>query len=182
MVEIGPLSNAPWPDNAPGPYEPGRYVCVRTHGWGARVIRLATHSPYNHAFMITSSLGDIIEATPEGVREGRISEYAGCQAVINTDAMDSQQQAHLVSVAHSFVGTRYNDLAIANDGLESLGVFWNWLARCSNEDHEVVCSQLVALIGQHAGYDWFHGKSYASEVTPADLANRPLVKKFAIEG
>jgi uncharacterized protein YycO len=173
MVNIGPLSAEPWPNEIPGRYEPGRYVCVRTKGWVSRLIQLATLSPYDHTFMIVSDDGDIIEAEPGGARRANIAEYAGCRAVINTDPMDAEQQAKVVAQALAMIGVPYNDLGFVEDGLEAIGHPFKWLLRRAASSHGVICSQLAARAGTAAGYDWRCGKLGDSQVTPALLSQRP---------
>jgi hypothetical protein len=164
----------------PQTYETGRYIVVSSPGIVPRIIERITRSSFSHAAQIVSTGGDIIEAMPGGVRRAHISEYAGRRMLINSDPMSSGQQAALVAAAEAMVAVSYNDLAIVDDGLESLGVRWSWLARLANADHETICSQLVALIGVHAGYDWLCGKQYASEVRPADLARRPGMRPLTV--
>lgn len=157
----------------PGLYTPGFYVCVSTPGWGALAIKLGTRSRYNHAFMITSTDGEIVQAMGGGVERAHISQYAGRRMKISSGiSMNSEQQAILVRTAYSMVGVPYNDLAIIDDGLEALGGAWRYLANLASEDSELMCSQAVALMGKAAGYDWMCGKRTASEVTPGDLARR----------
>lgn len=164
----------------PQRYEPGRYVCVSGTGWGDRIIEFGTHSRFSHVFMIETEAGDIIQAMPGGVVRAHIGDYAGRPMVINTDPMDDVQQQALITAMQKMVGVPYNDLAIVDDGLESLGLFWKWLADLANGDNEVICSQLVALVGKAAGYDWQCGKKLASEVTPADLSRRPGMVPLSI--
>ena len=166
---------------APALYEAGRYVCVGSHGFVPALIKLATHSRYAHVVMIETDAGDIIEAMPGGVRRAHISDYAGCAAVTNAnEPLTPPQLATIVAAGQGMVGVPYNALAIADDGLNSLGLFWGWLANLANGDHEVDCSQAVALMGKAAGLDWSCGKRDLCEVTPADLARRPWTVPITI--
>lgn len=166
---------------APPRYEAGRYVCVGSHGFVPALIKLATRSRYAHVVMLETEAGDIIEAMPGGVRRAHISEYAGCAAVINAnEPMTPPQQAAIVAAAQGMVGVPYNDLAIADDGLNSLGVFWGWMADLANGDHEVDCSQAVAMMGKAAGFNWSCGRRDLCEVTPANLARRPWTVPITI--
>lgn len=155
-------------------YEPGRYVCVRTTGLVAKVIELATLSPYDHTFVIVSTGGDIVEAEPWGARKAHISEYAGRLAVINSEPMGPDQQVQIVNAALKMIGVPYNDLGFIEDGLEAItGRVAKWLLRHAETSHGVICSQLAARSGAAAGYDWRCGKLSDSQVTPALLAQRP---------
>lgn len=163
------------------PYTPGTYICFDTAGFVPRVIKLATHSRLSHAALITSTDGEMVEAMPGGARKAHASEYAGCYALVSTPEGDAAHRALVVEAAEMMVGVSYNDLGIVDDGLESLGVFWKWLADIANSDHEVICSQLVALCGARGGFDWLCGKKLASEVTPGDLGRRPGMQPVEVK-
>lgn len=156
---------APWP-------AAGLYGVVKTHGLVPWIIRRATRSAFDHAFVIVED-GAIVEAEPGGVRLGHLSEYYGCRIAINSaEEVTVQQRAVVMATAKSMVGKPYNDLAFADDGLESLGWHWRWLLKRAAGDGEVVCSQMVALCGQAAGLDWRGGADSPTETTPAMLARR----------
>lgn len=166
----------------PSGITPGFYFCVATPGWGSRLIRWGTRSAFNHAGMITSVEGDTVEAQPGGVRKGHLSAYNGYKAVISSGlSMDLDQQTKVVAAAAAMIGVPYNDLGIVDDGLESLGIVWKWLANAANTDEELICSQAVALMGKAGGYDWMCGKADASEVTPGDLARQSWMRPWEIK-
>lgn len=163
-------------------FTPGFYVCVGTPGLGPLAIKLGTHSRYDHTFMITSMEGEIVQAMPGGVEKAHISQYAGRPMKISSGiSMNKAQQDALVKAAYSMVGTPYNDLGIFDDGLEAIGAHWRWLADVASGDHELICSQAVALMGKAAGYDWMCGKRDSSEVTPADLAKQKWMYPYQIQ-
>ena len=163
-------------------YEPGRYICVGGKGFVPRAIELLTLSKYAHAVMVETSDGDIIEAMPGGVRRAHISRYAGLPACSNlAEPMTSVQQAQILTAARGMLGVPYDDLAIADDALEALGIRWKWLATVANGNHELICSAAVAAMGAAAGYDWLCGRRVLSEVTPANLAKRPWTIPIDIE-
>jgi uncharacterized protein YycO len=163
-------------------YEPGRYICVGGKGFVPRVIEIATRSKFAHVVMVETRDGGIIEAMPGGVRRAHISQYAGLPACSNlAERMTATQQAQIITAAQGMIGVPYNDLAIADDALESLGVVWKWFANLANGDHEVICSQAVSMWGAAAGLDWSCGRRDLCEVTPANLAKRPWTVSIDIE-
>lgn len=163
-------------------YEPGRYVCVGGRGFVPTLIKIGTRSKYAHVVIVETSDGGIIEAMPGGVRRAHISQYAGLPACSNlAERMTSTQQAQILTAAQSMLGVPYNDLAIVDDGLESLGLVFKWLANIANGDHEVICSQAAAMVGAAAGFDWSCGKRDLSEVTPANLAKREWTTPIDVE-
>lgn len=154
-------------------YTPGTYFCVGTPGLAEDLIKLGTHSLVDHCGIVVSETGDVVEAMLGGVRRANLSEYHGRRLYLSSPEGSGVQRAHVAAFAEEKVGTPYNLLAIANDGLESIGLFWAWLTNLVGHDHGVICSWLVAMCGQEAGFDWSCGKKNLSEVTPAMLNRRP---------
>lgn len=162
-------------------FVPGTYVCVDTPGFFSKVIELGTHSRVAHAAVITGADGAIVEAEPGGARLANLSEYKGRYVLVSpVEESTPEQRQIIVDAALHMVGVPYNDLAIVDDGLESLGIVWQWLAKAASSDHQLICSQIVASCGAVAGLDWMCGKKLTSEVTPGDLARRPGVHRLTI--
>lgn len=159
--------------------EPGRYGVVRTGGVVSWLIRRATRSWANHAFIVGDN-ATVIEAGPHGVRAARLANYAGQQLAFNTvEPMTGRQRAAVVDRAQSMIGDEYAYADLGTLGLASLGFRWRRLFRLIGADKNVVvCSQLVAECGQAAGLDWMCGHDQPDEVTPADLAARPGMQPY----
>jgi hypothetical protein len=156
----------------------GLYGVVKTHGLIPWIIRRATSGWADHAFVILED-GAIVEAEPGGVRLGHLSEYYGCRIAVNSaEEMTVAQRTTVAATAKTMIGKPYNDLAIADDGLECLGWHWRWLLKRASGDGEVVCSQMVALCGQAAGLNWRGGAASNTETTPAMLARRPVMQPW----
>jgi uncharacterized protein YycO len=157
---------SPWP-------AAGLYGVVKTSGLVPWVIRRATHSQFDHAFVVLED-GAVVEAEPAGVRLGHLSEYYGCRIAINSaEEMSVEQHAAVVAAAKAMIGVPYDDLAIVDDGIEALGWHWRWLARHAAGNGELICSALVARAGHAASLDWSCGQPDFEQVTPALLARRP---------
>jgi hypothetical protein len=166
----------------PSVIESGRYVCLRTPGFPARVIRLVTRSKYNHA-VITGPDGAIIEATPEGVRLGTLSEYAGMPACANTaEPMTDAERDAVWAKAQTLLGDGYNWAADAAIGLADLGWHWRLLMHIAGADKLLMCSQTVVFSGEgpEPPMPWMCGKTSPAQVAPADLARRPGVEPVSI--
>lgn len=163
--------------------EAGRYVCVATPGFAARVIRRVTRSKFNHSFVVGPD-GAIIEATPrEGIRLAKLSEYAGMPACANTaEPMTDSEREAVWAKALTLVGVEYNWAADADIGLADLGWHWRWLARLSGAGKLLMCSQAVVTAGEgpEPPMNWMCGKASAAEVSPGDLAKRPGVEPVSI--
>lgn len=150
----------------------GVYGCVKTHGLVALLIRVVTRSWANHAFV---SIGDgqIVEAEPGGVRIRDIAEYAGCRIAYNIgEPMTGMQRAAVAEYAASKRGEAYAWGADAADGMRALGLRWRILGRFAAGRRAVMCSELAAEAGQHAGLDWLCGQPSPDRVTPGMLAAR----------
>lgn len=143
------------------------YECVRTSGFYAWLIRTGTRSPYNHAYLVFQN--QIFEADPGGARWRNLDEY-GTDQVIRGPELDGPQTAAALRKAHALEGTPYGWLDIARLALRTLGLQWGWLTRAADEERAMICSQLVAALGEAAGVDWLCGRETTAAVTPADLA------------
>lgn len=150
----------------------GVYGCVKTSGLVPFMIRIVTRSWADHVFV---SIGDgqIVEAEPGGVRVRDVSEYDGCRIEYNeAEPMTMQQRAAVAEYATSKRGEAYAWSADAVDGLRCLGLRWRILGKFGQARRSVMCSQLAAEAGRHAGLDWLCGQDNPACVTPAMLVAR----------
>jgi len=156
----------------------GVYGCVRTSGFVPWLIRAVTRSWADHVFVSIGN-GRIVEAEPGGVRIGDVSEYAGCRIEYNTgEPMTDLQSAAVAEFAESKRGEPYAWTADAVDGLRCLGLRWRILARFERARRSVMCSELAAQAGQHAGLDWLCGQDDPCQVTPSMLARRLVIQPW----
>ena len=160
----------------------GRYVCVKTPGFLAQIIRWACRSKFNHVF-ITGPDGLIAEATLRGVHLSLLSEYAGCLAVANLDEpMTPAQEGEVWAAAEAMAGEPYNYPDLLVIAAADLGWHWNLAFRLLGKPPWRICSQLAAMAGAAAKppMNWFCNDRYADQVTPAALARRPGVVSVTI--
>jgi uncharacterized protein YycO len=156
---------------------PGYFGVVGTGGFVPWLIRRGTRSRYDHAF-VTLGGGQIVEAEPGNVRVGTLTEYATYThlAFSTGQTLTDIQRTAIAAKARSLVGSEYNFASIAELALADVGWHWRWLIRSAADDHDLDCSQLVAVCGQAGGQDeWACGKPLA-EVTPADLGRLPITQ------
>lgn len=150
----------------------GSYGVVRTHGFYAWLIRTATRSTYDHAFVVCEA-GQIIEAEPSGARWAHLSEYDGYEVLYNTaEPMTAAQREKVVDEAVGLLSTPYGWTDIVRLGLRTVGVQWKWLTARADNERAMICSQIVSRCGEAAGLDWLCGREAPAAVTPADLARR----------
>jgi hypothetical protein len=156
----------------------GCYGVVKTRGFLGWLIRISTHSPYDHAFLFLGG-GQVIEASsPQGVRIRSLPEYAGCQMAANTaEAITTVERAAVIEQARSLVGDGYAWPDLAVIGLGEIGVHWRILLRLTGGRHALICSWYVAVCGLAAALtSWQCGADDPSQVTPAMLSRRPQVR------
>lgn len=162
--------------NRPAKYNPGDYGCVDTSPdtpWGwflVKMIKLATHSRFSHAFVIIDESGGIVEAEPFGAQYSHISKYDGREIQFSTTILTDDQRKQIVRTAINDIGTEYNFAGILYLALYLNGIKWQRLLNKIISLPDKFCSQLVAADGVSAGVDeWLCGKEYPQLVTPADL-------------
>jgi hypothetical protein len=159
----------------------GGYGCVDTGtGFFSTAIKMLTHSPVSHAFIVLNSkTGDILEAEPNGTKVGNLSEYVHRELVFSTDTVlsDKVSMIQMVAFAKSLVGTPYGFSDILYLGMElTLGPERSpkWLLNQVIDESSMICSQEVAHFGAHFGVNWNCGQKYDQLVTPAMLFNRAI--------
>lgn len=170
---------------------PGDYCCVQiawTHnlfGWhlpfGMKIpnftglaIRFFTWSRYDHAFVYLGD-GDIFEAQPKGAKVSRLSNYDGKPQCWSATELTPDQRIQIPVRARTLVGTPYGFWDIVLLGPLQLGIPLRWmppvLVRKVLSSKSMICSQVVAWLGQHTGVaSWMCGQADAQLVTPGDLA------------
>lgn len=159
--------------------QPGDFGVTATGGTAAKVIRWATNSPVNHAFIYVGG-GYIIEADPAGAKVNHLDAYPHASYSTGAIALTDVQRLTIVDSAHDMIGTPYGWLDIAAIGLAQRRTFglvhahapindqpW-WVRRIESLD-TLICSQLVDLAYEHAGVHLFADGRIPGLVSPGDL-------------
>jgi hypothetical protein len=173
---------APGEAAAPPDYEPGDFILTHSSGLFGRLIRFgetlrywgkdAKYARWNHAALITSIEGELIEALSSGVVRSPISRYTPTEYYLihlHEDDADSRDRRQAVAYATYCLGEGYSWLTICNIALALLtGCKFTF-----GIDGQVICSGLIARCLERTSII-FDGA--ASNISPADLA-----KQFRVE-
>ena len=159
----------------PADFQPGDFILVSTDGWSARLIRfgqtLRFYGPdrkyvrWNHAAIIVSTDGDIVEAMPHGVVLAHLAKYTPKEyAIVRIDALvRGADREEVVAFARWCVRERYGWLTIISIALTILTgskfVF--------GVDGQSICSGLVARSLERTTAIF---QQSSSHIAPADLA------------
>lgn len=148
---------------------PGTYAVVRTHdfiGWLIRVAQLLFVGGgwhWNHAVLIVGSNGEIVEATPSGVKAGSLAQYSDYRVSA------SQATGTATAWALSLVGRcGYNWLDYVAIALHRWHIRPAWVSRIVDSEARFICSQLVARAFEIDGRPLFTSV-WAGDVTPGML-------------
>ena len=172
----------PGQEAAPSEYTPGDFILTHSSGLFGRLIRLgeslrywgddAKYARWNHAALIATIDGGLIEALSCGVVRSPLSRYASTEYFLihlhESDA-DSRDREQAVAYATYCLGEKYSWMTIGNIALALLtGCKFTF-----GIDGRVICSGLVARCLERTSII-FEGA--AGNVSPADLA-----KLFGVE-
>lgn len=141
-----------------------RYGVTATGGWGARWIRLATHSKVNHAFIVN---GDdiVIEGRPGGLGTTTLAAYPGAEL---SDPIEGPQADTVWNWTIAHEGTPYGWLDILALTLLCARIPTpKWAIRRLTSSKTLICSQAVAEAYAAAGIKL--GTKRPALTTPGDL-------------
>ena len=154
-------------------YNPGDFIIVETDGFPAKTIRFGQwlryhgkrkfYSRWNHAALIVSKDGDLIEARPTDVSRGHISEYTKDPVYVVSTNFNEQSQEQAIAAAESYLNDGYGWLTILSIMLELI----TGIKLQLSYNRSVICSGLVGMSL------WAGGVIFDSnplQLMPADLA------------
>jgi hypothetical protein len=168
----------PGEEAGPSQYAPGDFILTHSSGLFGRLIRFGealrywgperAYARWNHAALIASTSGDLIEALSVGVVETHISRYKPTEYFLvhlHDEDADMRDRQQAVAYARYCVGEGYSWLTICNIALALLtGCRFTF-----GVDGQVICSGLVARCLERTAII-FEGS--ASNISPADLARQ----------
>jgi hypothetical protein len=141
-----------------------RYGVVRTSGWAGWLIRVATRSTVNHAFVVNGPT--IIEANPSGLAYGKVAKYY--PAAILSEPIEGKQADAVWAWSVAHLGTGYGWLDILAIAL-AVARFPTpkWAVKRLTNTNTLICSQAVATAYTAAGIHL--GNKPPAATTPGDL-------------
>ena len=145
---------------------------ILTHGstWQAKLIQFGQAlrfgkraSSFNHAALVVSDQGELIEAESRGVETGLAIQYKDEEFVLIRVPMSDEDRQQMIDYATSALGKRYGFATILSLALSLItGLKFNF-----GVDGQLICSSLVA----HALFKgWEKFDRSLDNITPADLA------------
>jgi len=168
----------PGEEAAASQYAPGDFILTHSNGLFGKLIRLGEslrywgadrrYARWNHAALIASSGGDLIEALSVGVIATHISRCKETEYYLvhlHDEDADARDREQAVAYARYCLGEGYGWLTIGNIALALLtGCKFTF-----GIDGQVICSGLVARSLERTAII-FPGA--ASNISPADLAKQ----------
>jgi hypothetical protein len=167
------------PGESADTFEPGDFILTHGNAWTSRLIRFGQrlrfigsdrkYARWNHAAMIVTPNGDLVEALGAGVKRTHISKYEGTEYYLVRIAATAPDRAQVVAFAEWAVAQPYGFLTIVSIGLSLLtGAKFTF-----SFEGQSICSGLVARALERTQAIFNRTPSH---VMPADLA-----KFFQIE-
>jgi len=147
-------------------YEPGDFVVTHGSDFFDKMIRFFTHSRWNHAALIVSKEGDIIELTSGGIKKNTIQKYQDHDRYIVHITMSDEDRGHVGAYASYMLNQhdKYGFLTIATIAFKIL----TKSRLVVKLDGTLICSEFVARALGQGGLLWPKDPSF---ITPADLYN-----------
>lgn len=148
--------------------QPGDFAVVNTGGsLVARLIRWATRSPVNHAFVYVGG-GQIIEAEPNGAQLADVRKYP--DAIWADVDLTQPERTGIVSWARGHLGTPYSWVDDLEVGLVDV---FGWAPKFMRDrlasTATLQCAQLVDAAYAAAGVQLFDDGRPCGGVSPGDL-------------
>lgn len=155
---------------------PGDFALERGHGLVAAAIRLGTRSRFNHAKLVISENGDVLESLADGAEYGTVKPT---DLVIETPLTDAERAA-IPDIATLLYGTPYAWLDVVAIGLAQFGIVSRWSERRLARPDRLFCSQLVDYAWSLAGFKAFNDGRPPQAVSPGDLADLAFVDSWRV--
>lgn len=154
-------------DNKKVVMKPGNFIVTHGSGFMDSMIRFFTRSRWNHAALVVSSDGTIIELLTRGIKKGSIHKYSPDDCYLVDIEMRDEDRKQAVDYAHFMLKKheKYGFLTIATIALKII----TRSRLVIKFDGTLICSEFVADALSEGGIIW---EKDTSLITPADLYRR----------
>lgn len=163
--------------------KPGDFILTHGNAWTSKLIRIGQslrfhghnrkYAHWNHAAIIITKSGEIIEALGAGIKKQHISKYRPEDYYLVRIKASSEDRRQVVNFAMHSLDQKYGFATIASIAIS----LTTGLKLSFGFDGEQICSGLVARAMERT---WAIFNKTPSHITPADLARyydvRPLTK------
>lgn len=135
------------------------------------------NAEFSHAFIVTGP-NEVVEAQIRGVRVDTLDKYNDTNTIFVGIALTDTQQDAIVKAARQLVGTPYSFLTYFYLLLWRIGIKPKGLGDYIASNKELICSATADLVYSRAGIKLFDDGRLPGNVTPADLAELILKRKW----
>lgn len=156
--------------------QPGDFIVTHGKSFFSWLIRFATFSRWNHAALVVTTDGTIIEALGNGLRQNAITKYPADQFHLMRVELSDSDREQVVAYAEAMLKRhpKYGFLDIATIALKIL-THARFVIKL---DGTFICSEFVAKSLAQGGVIWYKDTSL---ITPADLYRRFVEQKVGAE-
>lgn len=151
----------------PTTFIPGDFIVTHGNDIFDILIRIFTNSNWNHAALITSPSGDIIELTSKGVKKSTIQEYATKDRYLVHITMSEEDRQQVIAYAN-YISDKHDTYGF----LTICTIAFKIITKSRlviKLDGTLICSEFVARALAQGGILWDRDPSL---ITPADLYNK----------
>ena len=150
---------------------PGNFIVVHGNDFFDKLIQIFTMSRWNHAALVTSADGSIIELSPKGIHKRNISEYPSEDVHVVAIEMSQEDKKQVTGYADFMLRKHaaYGFVTIAT-------IVFKIITKSRlvlKLDGTLICSEFVARALSQGGVIWDKDPSL---ITPADLYNKFVAK------
>ena len=144
--------------------KPGSFIVTHSDSFMDLFVHIFTNSRWNHAALVASADGAIIELETKGIQKKAIKEYPAKDYYLIDIAMSDEDRKQVIEYAHFMLKkhAKFGFLTIAT-------IFFKIITKSRlvvKLDGTLICSEFVAKALAQGGVIWDRDTSL---ITPADL-------------
>jgi hypothetical protein len=151
--------------------KPGNFIVTHTSSFLDTLIHIFTGSRWNHAALVVSSRGDLIELESSGIRKNTLKTYSSTQFHLVDVELSKIDRKQIVTYAQYMLKKHptYGFLTVTSIAFKIL----THSRLVVKLDGTLICSEFVAKALAEGGIIWDKDTSL---ITPGDLYNKFMEK------